>query len=854
MEKIDLRENTKVEETKDEYSVATLKQKFAEQESVVAVQEGELSARMRSAQNIVAYLHEQEEALKEFKGDERERAQLEKGIADDREIFKGEREAWDKERRQTHELDAETKFAQSWLNQDAYAQSFAQLYRIKDLAKIYGEDADVKFDVINSSPTSGMMTYEQHLVQCINELGEDDRIPHLSLQVDLHNGLPFNVVVDPYDGNAARVKMKIAFDEEELNNIDFSDEAKAKENKEKIKQIFEFCEKFGFSTEDFDVPYTFDGHVDSNQAFANVKSKIGEGKIADDPEQIAQKVQLSMLFDEVKGDIVAAKSQALEDELKEVEVGRERRKEIFEEISKDHPEIKSEDDISEDKAPKEDDFIINDEPVIEEQAKDSITPLNETAKENTEDQNGMHMPAFLRKHRKQNAPVPPAQAAASAKQTTLAEAEKAIETMLEDNLAKRKDVSYRKKWLFHPSWTEYVVYDQDYAYKEDGTRDPKTGKAKFTYAYKLFVKQGPDGRMSFTYRTPNNKKMDEQAIDALVGAFKDMGYTHINFPNGIPDAEKGIWRKMLAEKGIVPRGMSLDRSKVEGMLEAAKKKLSSEKLAEYKYRLALEMNANNRRKRKKVEDSEQEFIDGLIASYRYRAFTNGYAMGMKGVMTRVLRAENQDTGAIEKIAAFRAMRRVFDVYKEALGLGDITSSNILTRQEKDLMAHPERFVDSEGKRPLAGLGPIVGSPENLTPEQMAGLLTILMERSKAEVKDKFYKELIEVRENKNIGAKRADKIIIGDMYKAARNQCNSINEDLQAAGVDEIGLPKSFDVPMEYDQFKRDYEERVRNNQTNSSSNTAQNTGNTNQGNIDADTNSGGMGSRAPRSTGREGY
>jgi hypothetical protein len=266
------------------------------------------------------------------------------------------------------------------------------------------------------------------------------------------------------------------------------------------------------------------------------------------------------------------------------------------------------------------------------------------------------------------------------------------------------------------------------------------------------------------------------------------------------------------------------------------------------------MNANNQRKKKQVDASEQDYIDGLIASYRYRAFTNGYAMGMKGVMTRILRAENQDTGAIEKIAAFRNMRRVFDVYKETLNTGDIANSNILTRQEKDMMAHPERFVDSEGKRPLAGIPPIIGSPENLSPEQMSALFTILMERSKAEVKDKFYKELIEVRENKNIGAKRADKIIIGDMYKAARNQCNSINEDLQAAGVDEIGLPKSFDVPMEYDQFKRDYEERVRNNQTNSSSNTAQNTGNINPGNIDADTNSGGMGSRVPRLSGRESY
>lgn len=832
MDKVDLRENTNIEAITDEYSVEKLRQKFAEQESLVDLQQRELEIRQRAEKNYIEYLREKEESLQGFADTKEERLALETSISEDKENIRAEHAELKKAQKEQEELDLETKFAQQWLNQDIYAPAFAQLYRIKDLAKIYGEDAKINFQVIedDAEHNYGFMTAGEHVAKSLSN--ETEPLQHLSLRVQLDDKTAFNIVMDPYDGNDARAKMRIMVDEDTLKDMDLTDTSKAKANKEKIKLMVEFCEKYGFPVTDLTIPYTFDGEVD-NSAFDHLRDQLTEQQL----KQQELQQQFGALFDEVKNDYIAAGNQKDEDELKEIEVEQERNKTIL----KEHPEL-SEEDLSVSKMPLETtDAEQEDVSAIE----DLVLQQDASAKQeqkngNSGQRQGVQLPNWLNRYlqnqqqRRQQNPQP--QPLAKSAGPSMAEAEKIFEDMLHDGLGKQQDVTYRKKFHFFPSYTEYDVYDQAYAFKEDGKR--KDGQAKFTYSCKLFIRRGKDGKLCFSYRTPNNKKIDESVIDAMCGAFKDMGYTHINFPAGVPNAEKGIWRKMLAEKGIVPRGMGLDRSKVEGMLEAAKKKLSSEQLAEYKYRLALEMLAANQRKGKKVDDSEQQFIDSLIKSHQYRAFTNGFAMTLKGKLTRILRTENQDTGAIDKIAAFRAMRRVFDVYKHAInGNGDILSSPMLTQEEKDKLAH--------------NVPPIVGQAENLSPEQMGALYDILMKRCQEEAKDKLYKELIEVRESKVVGAKRADKIIIGDLYKAARNQCNSINDDLQAEGVDEIGLPKSFDVPMEFDQFKRDYEERVRQQNTNNpsgNSNSGQQNSGNNGGNDsnDVDTNSS-MGSRVNR-------
>ena len=837
MDKIDLRENTNIKATEKEFSVKELRQKFAEQESQVAVQQRDLEVRLKAEKNYIDYLREEEEGVQAFAGSKKEKAAMEESVEKDKEILRAEHASLKKAQKEQEALDMETKFAQHWLSQDMYAQSFAQLYRIKSLAKIYGESAQIDFQVLEDNPEQsyGFMTAEQHMVKSLSN--ETEPLQHLSLRVKLDDETAFNIVMDPYDGNDARTKMRIVVDEDTLQKMDLTDTAKAKANKEKIKQMVEFCEQFGFPITDLNIPYTFDGEVD-NEAFDHLRGQLTEQQ----QKQQEMQQQFGALFDEVKNDYIATGNQKDENEFKEIEIEDARNDKIHEE----HPEVPR-DELSVSRMPlettdgeQEDVGTIEDLILEQDAAAATSLPAPTQPNGNTNTGTGVRIPDWVKRYLEQrqkqrrHSNVPEA---VQKEGPSMDKAEEVFEDMLVKGLAKVENSTYFRKYHFFPTYTEYDLYDQAGDKEHDGER--QDGKPKFTYSCKLFIRRGKDGRLCFSYRTPNNKKIDESVIDALCGAFKDMGYTHINFPEGVPNAEKGIWRKMLAEKGIVPRGMGLDRSKVEGMLEAAKKKLSTEALADYKYRLALEMLAANQRKGKKVDDSEQQFIDGLIKSYQYRAFTNGFAMTLKGKLTRILRAENQDTGAIEKIAAFRAMRRVFDIYKHAISSnGDIQGSPLLTPEEKDKM-------DQMG---------VKGMAENMSPDQMGLLYDILMKRCQEEAKEKLYKELIEVRESKVVGAKRADKIIIGDLYKAARNQCNSINDDLQAEGVDEIGLPKSFDVPMEFDQFKRDYEERVRQQNLNNPSGNSNGGQNNNSGNGrndsgDTDTNNS-QGSRIGRPLG----
>ncbi|MBP1532276.1 MAG: hypothetical protein ILA52_02105, partial [Alphaproteobacteria bacterium] len=345
--------------------------------------------------------------------------------------------------------------------------------------------------------------------------------------------------------------------------------------------------------------------------------------------------------------------------------------------------------------------------------------------------------------------------------------EKEFEKFFEEGLAKTKNLSYFKtKTSLFGGWTEYIIYDKE---DKDNRKFDEKGLPK-PYNFKFFIKKDSDGNFHFAYRTPNRKKLDEATMGGIAGTLKGLGFTHVNFPKGIPDCDKGAWRKALAEQGIVPVGISIDRSKAEGMLKAAKDKLSSEEYAKYKYRLGLQLQENAIKKGKKLPDSEQQFIEGLLNSHKYEPFTDAYSNILKGKMTRILREKDEEFGAIKKIAAYRTLSSLFNAYNEAVK----TNSNI-----------PGINIRAE----------------NMNIQQIEQLYDALYEKQQKLVKTELYKELIDVRYKSSIGAKRADKIIINDLYKEARNKCNEINEDLSAMGVDEIGLIKSYDASLGYSDF-----------------------------------------------------
>ena len=163
-----------------------------------------------------------------------------------------------------------------------------------------------------------------------------------------------------------------------------------------------------------------------------------------------------------------------------------------------------------------------------------------------------------------------------------------------------------------------------------------------------------------------------------------------------------------------------------------------------------------------------------------------------------------------------AMRRLFDVYKETVDNADILHSRNLSSEEKQTIKQ-------------AGL---TGPVSDFTVEQMGQLYDIMLVKSKADAKKEIDEALLAARDVNNQsskGAKRADNVIIKEVFDGARNRFEKVNEMLAPLGVDEISFPKSFGR-LHYDNFYKEHPEFMRKNQQQTSNNqqkpanTAQNT------------------------------
>lgn len=668
---------------------------------------------------------------------------------------------------------------QYWLSQEPYAEAFAQLYRIHDMNVFCEMNAKVEFAEIEEQiDPHRLKPAGQFYKEAMNG---NQPIKQLALKVDLGNGLPFQIIMEPSDLNEARTQMRIAVNQEDVAKMDLEDSSLQKANKQKIRDILAFCKQFGFEEFNMYIPRTFDDEVDANAVQSSVLARV------DEREKIMIE-QLHAVSKEIIGDFWAeheerVRQEALQQNKKEAEILA---------YAAEHPEenIKVE-DYSLDAAPDEIGMPIigmETQPLPEENEDDYEPTLRATLGNSGTSSTPMT-----------SAPVAIATRTPSSKKLTLEIIDEKMKEMLGiGGLNKIEGNTYIRKGLFHSSWIEYVVYDKLDAYKVDGNRNSK-GEAQFTYAYKLFVSVDDDGNFTFSYRRNNGAKID-QLVNAMVGKFQDMGITHVNFPEGLPDDEKGLWRKALAEKGIVYKGMGIDVNKAKGMIDDAKKKdMPSEKLVEFKYRIALQMKENNERKHKTPGQDEEIYIDGLINTYLYRAFTDGYSLSMKGVLTKILREDDHETGAIKKIAAYYALRHVFDVYKEALSIGGIENIDPRTSE----------FLTQEQKREMISKG-LVGHVENFKPSQIVEMYNILM-KDELKKSEKMVYDALDLVGNspkyKRAGAKRADNIITDELFKkGGQNAANTINDDLTAMGIDEIVLPKASNVLLGIDKYLREYD------------------------------------------------
>lgn len=792
---IDLFETTVVQAMKGENSVEQLRQKFQIDAEVVQALQNKIESMHENAADLQTVLDciSELNTKMETEADAKNKAVLNKiqtrlqtmatGMNERREYNK---QVLENEKAEFKSWSEVVQNARKWLDREPYAEAFAQLYAIEQQVSLREENATVKFIETEANITSGYMSMGQHLQSSITE-EDGGKIPHIGLEIDLHNGLPFQLMMEPSDRNDSRTELKISVDDRVASDLELDNPEKLKANKEKIRQIMEFCNRYGFSTFDLHIPTTFDGEVDEN-AFYN-KNRPHLSEYEEDMQ-----AQLKNIFQEVQNDMRAERAERWRKEAQTQDVNEEKARQAGEEIDREN--------ISYDDAPTMF-FSVSREPMPKENT-GSETAL------------GADMPSSP-------APTPtPQQTPVSHPQTnpTRAEAEKLMEELLEGKgLNKTRGVTYFEKRLFRSNCTEYIVYDNQYDKDHDGERNDKTGEAKFTYSFKLFVSEGEDGRLTFSYRF--NKGDKKALINAMVGKFADMGYTHINFPAGLPDDEKGLWRTALAEKGIVWVGMSLDIDKAEAMIKAAKDKhMSDEKLATYKYRLASQMEENKAKKGKTLGWDEAIYVENTKASYLgkswlYSPFTNCYANHLYTKLENILgdivedangrkqKVVDSERGAIKKVAAYNALFRMWNLYCAAIDAGGF-----------EHVDYKKLGVSPEEKRAVLDLLPIALYPnyDAASGAKMAKIMDIFIPVEEQKAKTEIYSKLNENRELSAIvgDGKMNRNIVVRDVFNIAKGQLDIINREIKAKGLAELSMPKDRTVNLGIGEYIREQADKKR--------------------------------------------
>ena len=670
-----------------------------------------------------------------------------------------------------------------------YGNEFAHLYRIKDNNEKYGNPEEIQFVEVDITDNGDVLTQDQYFKM---RADRDERVKQLALHInDKEADVEYNIGMMEYNqpNMPPQIKMQLSFDDDTLADLD----------DEKLKSIFAFCDAHGLSIADMEIR-NFDGTL----AESAIREKINQ------------------VLTEVKA---AKEAEIAEANAKEYAAQKKREKELKSELQNISltadgklPEGVSAEDVSYDLP--EDDSVSFAVPesyqdydgnvAVAENTPENIGKIQRLAKGvATAAIPDNDVPDNLDAHAAegndninaaQSISVPTQNAAAPVThKITKKKAVELFEKFVRNGLGKEKNLSYWKTstGFFGNGWTEFIIYDSEDEdnRKKDGLKT-KDGGVKYTYSLKLFVDVDDKGVLHFAYRTPNHKKIDETALGGIVGQLKDLGYTAITFPAGMPkDEEKGMWRKAMGEKGIVPIGMGLDKSKAEGMLKAAKEKLSAEDYANYQYRLAKQMNKHNHEKGKTVSESEQAFIDGLINTYRYSAFTNAYANVFKGKIKGILRENDTEIGAVKKIAAYIALRKTFEVYKSALEHG----GNIMN-------ATGINSLSPEEKAQLQALGTPIQKFNN---QQMERVFDILYKHDLRTKQTEFYlrDQLIEraYGEASVYGPRVAPHIALNKVRDEEIGNCDIINDDLTALGIEEIKIIKVPNVRLDFKKFDHEY-------------------------------------------------
>lgn len=615
-----------------------------------------------------------------------------------------------------------------------YGDDFSYLYQLRERVltnEEFREDSEnarhvqCHFNVVDVPENTGIMSQAEKFRQ--DALGGVAKT--LVMEVQNEDEIPFNLAVKPFDelDNETKKKVQLSFSEENAQKLVSGSE---EENKARIEKILKFCDDNGLSITDISFPKDRDGNIQIDEKLHSLMEQV-QTKMN---EENLQKLQ--------------EENKRREEELKQQGI------EYSKDEENDLPPSASETSVVE--------------------LENVKVPVAETSQQQAEDNFSEQT------DRTRGAP-----ATSPRRAPHVPTAEEVFIDMSENDLGRQDGKSYfRRK---HNSWNVYVFYDKDVKYNKPVEQDKK-GNIQYNYAFKLYFKTDEKGVLHVSYRTPNGRKVDQVYTDAIAGKLKDLNVTHFRIPKGWRADDVGTWRKSLAEKGIVPTGISLNKAKVESMLKAAKEKLSDEAYDTYKYRLGIQMEKYNREKGKHPDPSEQAYIQGLIDSRTYGAFIRGYNEVIKSKMRKNFRTQNGPDSAIDKIANFSALARLYAVYKANMNQADNIGIETLLNPEE------RRLALAEGVDLHANV-------KNLRQDQMGKLFDALQKSCKPAVEKKLDDALVLLYDPASVGRKkdtRPARTIINQILNDEKDACKGVIDDLLANGQDELKLVEAVGN-LEYD-------------------------------------------------------
>ena len=350
-------------------------------------------------------------------------------------------------------------------------------------------------------------------------------------------------------------------------------------------------------------------------------------------------------------------------------------------------------------------------------------------------------------------------------------------------------------------WTVFSVYPNRNKdnYKLDGKRD-KNGNINETYSYRIMIKPDGKGGIKVGYAMPKGGKVTDEVADKVVALQKSQGKKYIRFPVGLSEDDTGVFRTACAKAGVIPRGISIHEHQAKKMIEAASGALSEKDFAEFKYRLALQMEQNTNGDPKARQATK---IAELKGEYFFQPFKDNFDDVLKPALQDAISGKEAD----KVIGASRAIQEIYGLYEQANqgNMGDM----LRMMSEEDRQAFVSKLQQS-GVAFDADM-----SVREMPKDYMKAMYDVLSDKhSKAAVKEMEEEFARRRKDDKDAKSYDVTKDMIDDESAKLRQMSENLEKDHYVPGlrVPYLGRPRHDYSNEQTNSHQRDGNNNQQNN------------------------------------------